>query len=59
MKGIGEEWTRDGERVAARREICKVARIEKRIKLEICKIGCSLWFGKSVSGERNEVYIRV
>src|SRR6266702_1843484 len=31
VKGIGEEWTRDGERVAARREKCKVPRIEKEL----------------------------
>ena len=30
MKGIREEWTRDGERVAARREKCRVAHKRKR-----------------------------
>ena len=29
---MGEDWTRDGESVAARREICKVPRMEKKRK---------------------------
>jgi hypothetical protein len=37
---MGEDWTRDGESVAARREICKVARMgeKRRGKLEMGEV---------------------